>query len=121
MNTKLEHLKNELNVIIKKIKNERKTISGFGAARSGTTFLSFFEIGKYIDYLYDDNNEKHYKYSPGDQIEVLPTDIIRKNKPDYLLILAWIHADKIIEKNQKYLNSGGAFIRFFPKIEIIKI
>ena len=121
LNTKLEHLKNELNVIIKKIKNERKTISGFGAARSGTTFLSFFEIGKYIDYLYDDNNEKHYKYSPGDQIEVLPTDIISKNKPDYLLILAWIHADKIIEKNQKYLNSGGAFIRFFPKIEIIKI
>ena len=43
MNSKLKTLKLELNKIIKKIKNENKTISGFGAARSGTTFLSFFE------------------------------------------------------------------------------
>ena len=29
----------------------KKSISGFGAARSGTTFLSF-DIGEYIDHLY---------------------------------------------------------------------
>ena len=51
MNSKLVNLKTELNKIIKKIKDE-KSISGFGAARSGTTFLSFFDIGEYIDHLY---------------------------------------------------------------------
>ena len=120
MNSKLENLKIELNTVIKKIKDEKKIISGFGAARSGTTFLSFFDIGKEIDHLYDDNNEKHFKFSPGDQIEVLPTKLISQNKPDYLIILAWIHADKIISNNQSYLENGGAFLRFFPKIEIIK-
>ena len=120
MNSKLKTLKLELNKIIKKIKNENKTISGFGAARSGTTFLSFFEIGKFIDHLYDDNDEKHFKFSPGDQIEVLPTNLISKNKPDYLIILAWIHADKIIQKNSEYLNKGGSFLRFYPKVEMIK-
>ena len=120
MNDQLTDLKNELNKIIKKIKHENKTISGFGAARSGTTFLSYFDIGNHIDYLYDDNNEKHFKFSPGDQIEVLPTNDIDENKPDYLIILAWIHADSIISKNQNYLENGGAFLRFFPKIEIIK-
>ena len=80
---------------------KKKSISGFGAARSGTTFLSFFDISEYIDHLYDDNNEKHYKYSPGDQIEVLPTKLINQNQPDYLIILAWIHADKIIQKKIK--------------------
>ena len=120
MNDQLTDLKNELNKIIKKIKHENKTISGFGAARSGTTFLSYFGIGNHIDYLYDDNNEKHFKFSPGDQIEVLPTNDIDENKPDYLIILAWIHADSIISKNQNYLENGGAFLRFFPKIEIIK-
>ena len=120
MNDQLTDLKNELNKIIKKIKHENKTISGFGAARSGTTFLSYFDIGNHIDYLYDDNNEKHFKFSPGDQIEVLPTKDIDENKPDYLIILAWIHADNIISKNQNYLENGGAFLRFFPKIEIIK-
>ena len=120
MNDQLIDLKNELNKIIKKIKHENKTISGFGAARSGTTFLSYFGIGNHIDYLYDDNKEKHFKFSPGDQIEVLPTKDINENKPDYLIILAWIHADIIISKNQNYLENGGAFLRFFPKIEIIK-
>lgn len=120
MNDQLTDLKNELNKIIKKIKHENKTISGFGAARSGTTFLSYFGIGNHIDYLYDDNKEKHFKFSPGDQIEVLPTKDINENKPDYLIILAWIHADIIISKNQNYLENGGAFLRFFPKIEIIK-
>ena len=120
MNSKLINLKNELNKIINENKKEKKTISGFGAARSGTTFLSFFGIGKHIDHLYDDNNEKHFKFSPGDQIEVLPTKAIKENKPDYLIILAWIHADKIISKNQSYLENGGAFLRFFPVIEIIK-
>ncbi len=120
MNLKLKNLKIELNKTVRKIKDENKKISGFGAARSGTTFLSFFDIGKYVDYLYDDNNEKHFKFSPGDQIEVLPTSQIGQNKPDYLIILAWIHADKIIQNNQSYLEKGGAFLRFFPTIEVIK-
>ena len=120
MNDKLFSIKKELNSIIQNIKKEKKKISGFGAARSGTTFLSYFDIGKHIDYLFDDNADKHYKFSPGDKIEVLPTNDIYKTKPDYLIILAWIHADKIIEKNQKFLDEGGCFLRFYPKIEIIK-
>ena len=51
----------------------------------------------------DDNNEKHFKFSPGDQIEVLPTKAIKENKPDYLIILAWIHADKIISKKNFHI------------------
>jgi len=120
MNDKLFSLKKELNSIIQNVKKEKKNISGFGAARSGTTFLSYFDIGKHVDYLFDDNADKHYKFSPGDKIEVLPTSDIYKIKPDYLIILAWIHADKIIEKNQKFLDEGGCFLRFYPKIEIIK-
>ncbi len=120
MNLKLIRLKKELNKIIYKIKSENKTISGFGAARSGTTFLSFFDIGRFIDHLYDDNKDKHFKFSPGDQIEVLPTSEINTKSPDYLIILAWIHADKIILNNQNYLEKGGSFLRFFPEVEIIK-
>ena len=120
MNDKLFSIKEELNIIIQKAKKEKKNISGFGAARSGTTFLSYFGIGKYIDYLFDDNTDKHYKFSPGDKIEVLPTNKIYKVKPDYLIIFAWIHADKIIKNNQKFLDDGGCFLRFYPKIELIK-
>ena len=53
----------------------------------------------------------------------MPTKLINQNQPDYLIILAWIHADKIIQKNQNYLENGGVFDfsknRNYKKITII--
>ena len=115
---KLDNLKNNLRNLVKKIKKEKKIISGFGAARAGTTFLTFFGIGQDVSKLYDDNKEKHFKFSPGDQIEVLPTKNIEVDKPDYLIILAWIHAEKIIDNYKDYMKEGGSFIKFYPSLEI---
>lgn len=112
--------KNNIKSLIKKIKNEKKTIAGFGAARSGTTLITQMEIGDYIEYMVDDNLDKQGKYSPGDHILVRPTSYIYENFPDYMIILAWVHAKNIIENNQKYLDKGGAFIVCFPELKIIK-
>ncbi len=117
----LESLKNEVCLLIKNIQESKKTIAGYGAARSGTTLLSYFKIGGEIEYIVDDNSDKHFKYSPGDKIEVLPTQTIYERKPDYLLILAWMHTDTIIENHTDYMKDGGEFIRLFPELEIIKI
>ena len=72
-----------------------------------------------IQYMVDDNEQKHNKYSPGDHILVRPTNYIYENKPDYLLILAWVHSKNIIKNNQKYLENGGSFIVCFPELKII--
>ena len=95
-------------------------IVALGAARAGTTLLSYFEIGDQIDFLVDDNKNKHYKFSPGDKLEVFPTSDIYLKKPHYLLILAWLHADKIIQSHKKYLDEGGIFLRLFPGVTKVK-
>ena len=48
MNEKLNSLKRQLNVIISDIRSEKKNISGFGAARSGTTFLQNNILSKHL-------------------------------------------------------------------------
>ena len=116
----LEYVKTEVRNLITDLRKENKTIAGFGAARAGTTLLSYFGIGSQLDFLVDDNKTKHYKFSPGDKIEVLPTSDIYKNPPDYILILAWLHADKIIQSHKKYLDEGGIFLRLFPGVTEIK-
>lgn len=116
----LESVKGELRSLISDLKKNNKSIAGFGAARAGTTLLSYFEIGHHIDFLVDDNQSKHYKFSPGDKIQVLPTSEIYNKSPDYLLILAWIHAEKIIESHRQFINEGGAFLRLFPGVNIVK-
>jgi len=116
----LESVKTEVRNLITDLRKENKTVAGFGAARAGTTLLSYFGIGRQLDFLVDDNKTKHYKFSPGDKLEVLPTSVIYKNPPDYLLILAWLHADKIIESHKQYLEEGGSFLRLFPGVTEIK-
>ena len=83
--------------------------------------LSFFDIGSKIDFIVDDNEEKHFKYSPGFGIQVLPVSSIYDNNPDYLIILAWMHAETIISKNISFLERGGKFIKIHPEFEIVDI
>ena len=116
----LESVKTEVRNLISGLRKDSKTVAGFGAARAGTTLLSYFGIGSQLDFLVDDNKTKHYKFSPGDKLEVLPTSDIYKTPPDYLLILAWLHADKIIESHKQYLEEGGSFLRLFPGVTEIK-
>jgi len=120
MHNRLESLKSDIRRVISDIKKDGKEVVGYGAARAGTTLLSYFEIGDSLSFLVDDNESKHHKYSPGDKIEVLPTSEIYKREPDYILILAWLHADKIIDTHKKYIQNGGRFIKVFPEVEIIK-
>jgi len=117
---RLKGLKKRLGGMMADYKNKGKTIAGFGAARSGTTLISQMELGEMLSFIVDDNPEKQNKYSPGDHIPVLPTKAIYEQKPEYVFILAWIHAKKIIENNRKYLDEyGGHFIVCFPDIEVI--
>ena len=120
MSERLESTKKHLRLTIDTLKKDGASIVGFGAARAGTTLLSYFQIGKQLDYLVDDNQAKHFKYSPGDRLQVRPTSDIYDQGPDFLLILAWIHADKIIRSHGKYLEKGGRFIRVFPEVEIVQ-
>ncbi len=120
MYTRLESVKSEVVRIVSNFHNDGKVIAGFGAARAGTTLLSYFKIGDKIDFLVDDNESKHFKFSPGDKIEVLPVAELYNKKPDYVLILAWLYADKIIDTHKKFISNGGGFVRLFPDVDIVE-
>lgn len=120
MATRLGQAKLSVQEVIGECRETGITVAGFGAARAGTTLLSFFEIGKDLDFLLDDNQSKHYKFSPGDHLEVLPTKDLYDRNPGCVVILAWIHAEKIIANHQNYLKQGGSFLRVFPTVEMVR-
>lgn len=118
MNNSFLDMKKKINQLLNSLKNEKKNIAGFGSSISSTTFLSYFQIGKYLDYIVDDNKQKQNKLTPTDQIKIFPTNEIYKRKTDYLIIFAWIHTEKIIKNYSDFINKGGKFIKLFPNIEI---
>jgi len=118
---KLNNLKNSIHELINNINKENKTLAAYGAARSGATLMSFFDLGSFIEFIVDDNKEKHHKYSPGHGVKVLSSDAIYDIKPDYMFILAWMHSEAIINNNIPYLVEGGKFIEIHPDLRIIDI
>jgi len=116
---RLNAMRKQVKELLTKWKGQGATVAGYGAARSGPTLIAQLDLGDAISYIVDDHPQKVNKFSPGHHIEVLPTSELYKRMPDYVVILAWIHAKKIIESNVKYLEDGGHFVVCIPDIQVV--
>ena len=109
-----------LNNLLKKIKSQGKKIYGYGASTKGNVILQYCKINKNIlDYIIEVNSFKYNRYTPGSKIKIVSENYLKKNKPDYLLVLPWHFKDHIIKKEKKFLDNGGKLIFPLPEIEII--
>ena len=101
---------------IKKLKDQNKTIIGYGAPAKATTSLNFFGISKEIDFIVEDNKFKHDKFIPGVKIPIKDKSVL-KNKKNVLLVLAWNFFDDI-KRNNKSLSENFVNIK---DLEINKV
>jgi 2-polyprenyl-3-methyl-5-hydroxy-6-metoxy-1,4-benzoquinol methylase len=116
---KVKQLRERTKSLITKWKKDGAKIAGYGAARSGPTLITQLGLAGTIDYIVDDHPQKVGKYETGDGIPVVPTSELCKKMPDYTVILAWVHSQKIIESNQEYLNRGGHFVVLCPETRVV--
>lgn len=93
-------------------KAQGKTIVGYGAPAKATTLLSFFGIADMIDFIAEDAPLKVGRFMPGSHIPIVPSEVIYKYKPDYVLILVWNFADDIMAKLQEGGYKGKCIVPF---------
>ena len=125
-NVKIAEFKNkvykskfQLLKLIQDIKSKNKTIFAVGAPSRASTLINFVGLDNFTIscILEKSGSYKINKLMPGTNIPVVNERIIKKNAPDYLLILSWhIHED--LMKIFKSLGYKGKFIipLPFPKI-----
>ena len=85
---------------LKKLKNTKTIIVGYGAPAKATTALNFFGITNEIDFIVEDNALKHNKFVPGVKIAIKNKSQI-KNKKNTILVLAWNFFNDIKKNNKK--------------------
>lgn len=103
------------------LKRRGKRIAGYGAPAKGNTLLNFFSVGReLLDYIVDDSPFKQGKHTPGKRIPVVSSEVLKRNPPDYLLILAWNFAEPIMKKNEAFRKRGGKFIIPVPTPRIVR-
>jgi SAM-dependent methyltransferase len=116
---RIDVLRDRTAALVASWKKEGKAIAAFGAARSGPTLIAQFGLASVIDYIVDDHPQKVGKYQSGDGIPIVPVVELCKRMPDYTIILAWVHAQKIIETNRDYLDKGGRFVVLCPETRVV--
>lgn len=118
-----EHVKkikrNILNVLMEK-KNSNASIIGYGAAAKGNTLLNYCGIKTdFLDYVVDKSPHKQNHVMPGTHIPIFDIDMIKKTKPDYILILPWNIQAEIIEQTAFVRDWGCKYIVPIPDVKVI--
>ena len=115
----IELLKQQIYEFFIGIKNEKKTIVGYGAPAKGNTLLNYCNISnEVINYTVDKNPHKQGLFLPGTHIPVESPEKIRATKPDYILILPWNLKEEIIQQINFIREWGGKFITVIPEVKI---
>lgn len=108
-----------LEILIRE-KQRGKIIVGYGAPGKGNTLLNYCGIrSDFLDYTVDRNPYKHGRYTAGTHIKIMPPEIIRHDRPDYIFILPWNLKKEIIQQLSFIKEWGGKFIVPIPEAEII--
>lgn len=116
---KIDGVKNQLETLLGDLKKKGKAIIGYGASPTTTTLIYHFDIADILSFLVDDNPLRQNLYSPGYHIPVLSPELIYKEMPDYVLVMAWRYAEPIISKHKGYIDQGGHFIKPLPEVVVI--
>ena len=111
---KVDQIKHNVNKNMTSLKNNKKTIVGYGSPAKATTALNFYNISKEIDFIIEDNSLKQEKFLPGVKIPIKNKKFL-KQKPDYLLVLAWNFFEDI-KKNNKDLAKNVISIKDLENI-----
>ena len=115
----IESIKKNFLKFLNKEKNKNKKFAAYGAAAKGNTFINFLKINSsQIKYIVDKNPFKRGKYLPGSKIKVKSENFLKKNKPDYILILPWNLKKEIMEQLSYVKKWKAKFITAIPSIKI---
>ena len=116
----VESIKKNFLKFLNKEKNKNKKFAAYGAAAKGNTFINFLKINSsQIKYIVDKNPFKRGKYLPGSKIKVQSENFLKKNKPDYILILPWNLRNEITIQLGYIRDWQGKFVIAVPKLEVI--
>lgn len=117
---KVEQNRNDLLVLLRELKKQKKTVYALGAPLKGSTLLNYYGIGPDLVELATEVNQfKIGKLTPGTHIPIVEEFSVAK-QPDYYLLLSWNFLDFFRSKYANYLSAGGKFIVPHPNVRVIE-
>jgi hypothetical protein len=118
--TRIEDLKYKVVEFIKEEKAKGKKVWAYGASTKGNTLLQYFNLDhNLIDGIADRSPYKWGLNTVGTNIPIYSEDEMRRQNPDYLLVLPWHFINEFVAREEDFLKNGGTFIVPCPKFQLI--
>ena len=101
-------------------KEEGQKVAGYGAAAKGNTLLNYCGVkNDLVEYVVDANPHKQNKWLPASHIPVVNEDVLKREKPDFVVIFPWNIKEEIIRQLDYIREWGGRFVIPVPQLEVI--
>jgi SAM-dependent methyltransferase len=114
-----EKISTDLVYFLIEAQKKGKRVAGYGGAAKGNTLLNFAGVHSHLlSWVVDRNPAKQGKYLPGSRIPIVAEECIRKEKPDYILILPWNLQSEVMTQLSYIREWGGQFVCAVPSLKL---
>jgi len=116
---KANRVKYDLLTFILEQKKAGKRIAAYGAAAKGNTLLNYCGIKQdMIDFIVDASTYKQGRFAPASHIPIVAEEELRKQKPDFVVILPWNLETEITQQIAYIREWGGKFVIPIPTLKV---
>ena len=97
-----------------------KRVGAYGAAAKGNTLLNYAGVRSgLLPWVVDRNPAKQNLFMPGSRIPIVDEAHLKRERPDYVLVLPWNLRTEVMDQLAYIREWGGRFVTAVPAIEVL--
>jgi SAM-dependent methyltransferase len=114
-----QRIKNDFVCFLIQTMREHKKVAGYGAAAKGNTLINYSGVGSdLLPWVVDRNPAKGGKFLPGSRIPIVGEERLRRERPDFVVILPWNIKQEVTEQLAYIRDWNGQFVCAVPQLVI---
>ncbi len=118
-NTRCTVQAQRLKTFLQWCRDDKKKVYIYGASTKGNCLLQYAAIGPdLVPYAVERNPLKYGKMT-STCIPIIDEATMRRDNPEYLLVLPWHFREGIVAREAAYLEGGGTLIFPFPNFQLV--
>ena len=120
LRTAMVHHRDTLRRLLARLRDEGKSVRGYGASTKGNVLLQYCGIDReLLPAIVEVNEDKFGAETPGTRIPIVAEDAAIREQTDFFLVLPWHFRNGIVAKESAFLARGGGLIFPLPEVEIV--
>lgn len=115
-----EKAKTDFLAFLVEAKRAGKAVAAYGAAAKGNTLMNYSGVRPdFIRYVVDKNPAKQGKFLPGSRIPIVSEDHIRRERPDYIVVLPWNLREEVMADLDYVREWSAKFVTAIPQLRVV--